>query len=187
MQFSPFHRTLFMNITKTCSIATSIIVLTSCGSSGRDVEKKSNGEFQADHGPFDSQGNYIEGWADNPPKRSYKKSTSKSTTAKKITPTKITPKKSSTTKSTSKSVPAKTTSKPKVIPKPTVKPTVKPTIKPRKIIPKSKPPVMHTVSKGDTIYGLARKYGADPNTIIKVNSIKNGMIRLGQRLVIPRK
>lgn len=165
-----FTRLTIMNIFKTCSIATSIILLTQCGTSGRVVEKKSNGEFQADHGPFDSKGNYIEGWADNPPRRTYKKSTSK------------TSKSSSTTK---KSTPSKSTSKTTTKPKTSSKSKTK--TKPKVIRPKTKPPIMHTVRKGDTVYGLARKYGADPNAIIKANSVKKGIIRIGQRLVIPRK
>ncbi len=195
MELPSFTRAKIMNLTKTCSITASVIFLTQCSSGGRDVQKKSNGEFQADHGPFDSQGNYIESWADNPPKRKYKGSTVRSRRS------------SSTTK---KSAPAKSTSKPSPRPKisPKIRPKTKstykpanrsksktkstsnpnkPTPKPKKITPKAKPPVMHTVSKGDTVYGLARKYGANPNSIIKVNRISNGRINVGQRLIIPRK
>lgn len=193
MELSASNRTVIMNILKTCSTLTSVIFLTQCSSSGRVVHEKSNGEFQADHGPFDSRGNYIESWADNPPKRSYKSSR---TTSKKTTKPSNSSSSSYKPKSTYTPAP-KPTVKPKPTttyapkttykPKPKPKVTVKPKPKPKKITPKTKPPIIHVVRKGDTVYGVARKYSANPSAIIKANNIKGGLIRLGQRLIVPRK
>lgn len=176
-------RRIIMNTFKTCSLISSIIFLTHCGSSGRVVEKKANGEYQPDHGPFDSKGNYIESWADNPPKRTYKRSSKRSSTRKSSSrtskkPTSTSKKSYRTSKSKSNRKKSSTYKKPTNTRKKST---------PKKIVPKTKPPIMHTVRKGDTVYGLARKFGASPNAIIKANNIRNGMIKIGQKLIIPRK
>lgn len=43
----------------------------------------------------------------------------------------------------------------------------------------------HTVSKGDTLYGLARRYGTSVNAIKNANGLNSDLIRLGQKLKIP--
>ncbi len=43
----------------------------------------------------------------------------------------------------------------------------------------------HTVSKGDTLYGLARRYGTSVNAIKNANGLNSDLIRLGQKLRIP--
>ncbi len=53
--------------------------------------------------------------------------------------------------------------------------------------PKPKPQaVYHTVRKGDTLYGLAKRYGTTVGKIQSANGISGSLIRLGQRLKIPR-
>jgi nucleoid-associated protein YgaU len=43
----------------------------------------------------------------------------------------------------------------------------------------------HTVTRGDTLYGLARKYGSTVSKIKSANGLSGDMIRLGQKLKIP--
>ena len=46
----------------------------------------------------------------------------------------------------------------------------------------------HTMARGDTLYGLARKYGVSVSAIQKANNItKPESIRDGVKLVIPAK
>ncbi|MGH6762926.1 MAG: peptidoglycan DD-metalloendopeptidase family protein [Phyllobacterium sp.] len=54
--------------------------------------------------------------------------------------------------------------------------------------PKATPPSAggtYTVQSGDTIHAIARKTGATTTAIKQANNIQNGVIRIGQRLVIP--
>ncbi len=164
-----------MNIIRSFPIALVMLGLSNCGSNGKTVEVKKTTGFQQNHGPFDSNGNYVENWADDAPKRKFawkkasKKKTTPKTSAPKSTAKKPTPKKTYTP--TKKTTPRKTTKKSTA----------------RKITPKTKPPVIHTVKKGDTLYGLARKYGATVSAIQKANGIKGSNIGIGKRLTIPRK
>lgn len=43
----------------------------------------------------------------------------------------------------------------------------------------------YTVVAGDTLYGVARKTGASVENIKRANGLSDGMIRIGQKLVIP--
>lgn len=46
--------------------------------------------------------------------------------------------------------------------------------------------VVHVVKKGDTLYSIARKYGTDVTTLMKVNNIKDvKSVGIGRRLDIP--
>jgi LysM repeat protein len=50
----------------------------------------------------------------------------------------------------------------------------------------SPPPTRHhTVVRGDTLTSIARKYAVDPKAIIRANGMKNEVVRLGAKLVIP--
>ena len=187
---------IIMNIIKAFHTVILLLGLSSCGSSGKTVEANKTSGFQQNHGPFDSNGNYVESWADSAPKRKYvwKKSTSKKPT--------IPPKKTTSSSSTYK--PKKTTSSSSYKPKKTYTPapavkkpytpkktyTPTPTVKkptPKKITPKAKPPIIHTVRKGDTLYGIARAYAASISDIQQVNGITNNSISIGTQLIIPRK
>lgn len=45
--------------------------------------------------------------------------------------------------------------------------------------------VTHTIQKGDTLWGLARVYGTDVNTIVNTNNLRNpNSLRIGQELLI---
>ena len=125
--------------------------------------------YNPDIGPFDENGDYVEAWADNPPKKRRK----------------------SRPEPTPEPEPAPTiSSKPTL---PVVASTPKPTYKP-KPKPKPKPPAKpksrfktHKVVKGDTLYGLGRKYGVSVSAIQKANGISGSNIRIGQSLKIPLK
>ena len=149
-------------------------MLSSCGhQSGGTIEVYETVGFQPNHGPFDNSGNYVEKWADNPPKRKY------------------------ISRNKKKSVPEKTA--PKIEYVATLEPIYTPAITPKKasppaprkstavaVKPKKKPPVTHTVRKGDTLYGLARKYGTSVSSIQRANRLKGTNIGLGKMLIIPR-
>ncbi len=183
--------------------------LSSCGSNGGAVKTPKTDGFQQSHGPFDSNGNYVEKWADSPPKRKFvtsKQPGRSITSAKPKDKVKVkeTPKKTYTppvktaytapkpvykpTKTTytapkkTYTAPKKTYTTPKkkayVAPK---KPTAK------KITPKAKAPIFHSVVKGDTLYGLSKRYGASVAAIQTANGLKGNSISLGRTLIIPRR
>lgn len=43
----------------------------------------------------------------------------------------------------------------------------------------------HTVRRGDTLWGISRKYGKSVSSIKRANNLKSDTIRSGQRLKIP--
>lgn len=132
-----------------------LILLAACG------ENRGNPDYNPAVGPFDENGNYVEAWADNPPK--YRRSRRAITSSKTHT-------------SKSKPNPAPTvTTKPKT--------TTKPKSKPVKAKPRF---IRHAVKKGDTLYGLARKYKSSVSKIQKANKLRGSNIIIGTTLVIPR-
>lgn len=143
-----------------------LLALSSCGSSSL------SGTHPTGTGPFDERGNYVEEWADSPSKwngRSVKPPKSEpqpTAVAKNDPPPAVKP-----TARTSSSTTTVTATKPKPVSKP--KPKPKPTSK------------THTVRKGDTLYGLAKRYGTTVSKIQKANGISGSTIRIGQRLRIP--
>ncbi|MDB0056832.1 LysM peptidoglycan-binding domain-containing protein [Akkermansiaceae bacterium] len=151
------------------------VTLVSCSGS------KDSG-YNPDVGPFDADGNYIEAWADNPPKRGTKlrKTNPKPTSQPK-------PKDKPTPKATPKPAPKITQPAPRPVTKPTPrpKPVVKPKPKPAPVKVKPKT-VRHVVKKGDTLYSLSRKYGTTVSKIQKANGMSGTIIRDGSTLVIPR-
>jgi len=145
------------------------LTLVSCSKSGR-----SSG-YNPDIGPFDENGNYIEAWADNPPKRGTKR---RASNPKPVTQPKLVEKTilQQTAQLTPRPAPTRVTK-----PRPVAKP--KPRPKTVKVKPKT---IRHTVKKGDTLYGLARKYGSSVSRIQRANRIRGTIIRDGSTLVIPR-
>lgn len=138
---------------------------------------KGTPSYNPNVGPFDEDGNYVEAWADNPPKRNSRRRSSPAPKPKpRVAPL---PKPNPKPRVTPKPKPKP---KPVVKPKPKPKPVVKP--KPK---PKPKPKVIrHTVKKGDTLYGLSRRYGTSVSAIQKANGIKGTTIGIGKVLVIPK-
>lgn len=137
-------------------------------------------------GPFDEDGNYIEAWADNPPKRRGGWFTNKKQKEEpeppKVTEPAPQPRQVYNKPRTESRPKPKTTSRPKTTSKPKAQPKPKPT--PVKTKPKTR---RHTVKKGDTLYGLSRKYGVSVSAIQKANKLSGSNIRLGASLVIPGK
>ena len=136
-----------------------VVGLTSCS-------KNKTPRYNPNIGPFDEDGNYIEEWADNPPKRGTRLRRSEPAPAPKPAP--------------------RTTEAPKPVykPAPKPKPVYKPAPKPK---PKPKPTtIRHTVKKGDTLYSLARKYGTTISKIQKANGLRGTTIQAGKSYVIPR-
>jgi hypothetical protein len=126
-------------------------------------------------GPFDANGNYREDWADDPSK--WRRPGSRDdlpTIAKNEQPppnaNPLPPNRSSTPKVTTPR------------PEPTV---VKTTPKPK---PKPKPKVTrYTVKKGDTLSGIASRYGSSVTLLRKANGISGSLIRPGQSLIVPKR
>ena len=164
-------------------------------------DKNASG-YNPEVGPFDENGNYVEAWADNPPKRSSWRKSSTSSKPKTAVPSKKDPEvaptppvsrptpavvKVSTPRPAPRPEPkpvAKPAPKPK--PKPVVKPTPKPKPKPAPV--KAKPAFKyHTVAKGETLYSLAQKYKVTVRGIQQANSISGTNIRIGQSIKIPVK
>lgn len=146
------------------SILVAIPLLTQCGG------VSSAPQTQTVTGPFDSRGNYIEDWVDQPDKWYRPPAPGTNTKSKAVAQRLPEP-----------HVPLVETSSPPEIVK--TSPT---TIKPK---PKPKPQpsfVRHTVKRGDTLSGLARRYKTTISKIQAANGIRGSVIRLGQTLKIPR-
>ena len=44
----------------------------------------------------------------------------------------------------------------------------------------------HTVKSGETLFSIARHYGSTPDKIKKANGLSSDVIRVGQKLTIPK-
>lgn len=91
------------------------------------------------------------------------------------------PKTSSSSSGSSSSSKSKTTAS---------KPKPKPTVAKAKPKPKAKPQpssISYTVKKGDTLYGLANRYGTSVAAIKKASGLSSDSLRDGRTLKIPRK
>jgi LysM repeat protein len=120
---------------------------------------KSRTTYNPEMGPFDEDGNYIEAWADNPPKPGLVLSSRDPKPAPRIAST------------------------PKPVYKPTPAPAARPKPKPVVVKPKR---IRHSVRKGDTLWGLARKYGTTVTKIKKANGLRSDVIRVGKTYLIPK-
>lgn len=123
-------------------------------------------------GPFDSRGNYIEEWADQPdrwfkPPAPSDKPKQKPVFAKKDTPP-----------------PQKPPEIAVVEPRPEV---TQPKPRPVVVKPKPKPKVVkYTVKKGDNLSRIASRNGVGLSALRRANGISGDLIRPGQVLTIPR-
>lgn len=135
-------------------------------------------------GPFDSQGNYREDWADDPTKWRRPGSRQKPVddlpvvAANERPPNNATPLPPSrpTTSSNTASSPAQTTVKPKPV---AVKPKPKPKPQPSY--------VRYTVKKGDTLSAIASRNGSTVSGIQRASGISGTLIRPGQVLKVPKR
>jgi len=122
-----------------------------------------SGENPVGTGPFDSRGNYIEAWADNPAKWRGGD--------RKPTPTRPTAT-ASNQRPTQQARPTQTAqNRPAATPRPT---------------PKPKPQVRrYTVKRGDTLSAIARRHNTTVAGLRRANGISGDLIRPGQVLRIP--
>jgi LysM repeat protein len=139
-------------------------------------------------GPFDDQGRYREDWADDPTKWRRPGSRQKPVDDLPVIAANERPPADSTPLPPSRpsTKPANTTSKPvqdTIKPKPVV--VSKPKPKPK---PKPQPTVTrYTVKKGDTLSGIASRYGSSVSGIQRANGISGSLIRPGQVLKVPKR
>lgn len=176
--------------------------LTSCGSGGGSgfiSENKSIRGYNPGVGPFDSNGNYVERWADDKRKgrwwRKGKSSRSSAVAETEPDPTPTLPislpPKAPAIAAAKPSPPIASYTPPqypspnytKPSPKRVVKQQPKPTIK---ATPKRKPPIRYTVRQGDTLWSLSRKYNTSVATIQTANGLKNNTLKIGSILLIPQ-
>ncbi|MCX8239164.1 MAG: LysM peptidoglycan-binding domain-containing protein [Akkermansiaceae bacterium] len=137
------------------------VVFVGCSRSGREPY------YNPEVGPFDEDGNYVEAWADNPPKRV--------ASIRKTQPTQ-------NPRPVAKPRPVTTA---KVTPKPRPRPVVKPKPRPKPVVAKRKS-IKHMIKKGDTLWGLSRRYGVSVTAIQKANRISGTNIRAGKTILIPK-
>lgn len=139
-------------------------------------------------GPFDSDGNYREDWADDPAKWRKPGSRKKPVddlpviAANECPPansTPLPPARTSTTKPTTTK--PTTTVQPPVKPKPVVAAKPKPKPKPQPTV------VRYTVKKGDTLSGIASRHGSSVSGIQRASGISGTLIRPGQVLKVPKR
>lgn len=154
-----------------------VLLFNSCANQGSTA-----GDDPLGTGPFDAQGNYREEWADDPTK--WRRPGSRQTppddlpavAANELPPANATPlpatgssspKPGSSRPSTSSSPKPLVSSKPKPKPKPTA--------------------ITYTVKKGDTLSGIASRYGSTVSKIRSANGISGSLIRPGQKLKLPKR
>lgn len=165
------------------------MLLVSCGGGGGGgpiTENRSVRGYNPGVGPFDNQGNYVERWANDKSKGNWWR---KSIVHEQVTPTTASGKPAvvaavAAPKPTTRpaaSSPKPTPAKPAVAATPTSKPAVAITAK-----PKNKPPLRHTIKKGDTLWGLSRKYNTTVTAIQRANGLKGSNLKIGRTLLIPR-
>lgn len=152
-------------------------------------------------GPFDSHGNYREEWADDPSK--WRKPGSRQQAPaddlpviarNEQPPPNATPLAAgSSTKPKPTPAPVKTTastSRPKPSSSATTAQKPKPVVVKAKPKPKPKPKPQSTryvVKKGDTLSGIASRYGSSVSKIRSANGISGSLIRPGQKLIVPKR
>lgn len=182
-------------------------LFSSCGSGG-------GGLADTGYGPFDSRGNYVEAWADNPSKwnrRSMPKDSSPvedpapvllasndsppsnltpistSTSAREVEVSRMKPSSSS-----SRSTVAKTTTKPKststasTSSKPKSSSSVAKTSSKSKAVAAKPKSSRVVVKKGDTLSGLAARHSSSVSAIQRANGMRDTKLAIGRSLVIPR-
>ncbi len=170
------------------------MLLAGCGGGGGVVsENHTNRGYNPGVGPFDSRGNYVERWANDKSKgRWWRKGRVTGTSGVAAAEPKrepappviasntITPPRPAVRQSVRPTPPVRTQ---RITPAPKPKPKPRRTVKAK---PKRKPPIRHTVKKGDTLWALSRKYKTSVGAIQRANSLKGTNLKIGRRLLIPR-
>ncbi len=192
---------IIVSITIICGGAT----LSNCGNEySETIEVVRKPGYQQSHGPFDSNGKYIESWADKPPRRIFVNRRGESKSSKPSKP---------------KTLPNPPTPQPNYAPQPQrlpqytppssrslnnsnrtspsrIQPTIPPVAshrnpqtsapQPQVIRPRAQAPISHRVTSSDTLYSLSRYYGVSISSIQRANGIRGTTIVTGSTILIPR-
>jgi LysM repeat protein len=176
---APNTMKLQIRLPLSCALA---LMLGACANQNQLAENDPYGT-----GPFDSEGNYVEKWADDPTKWRKPGSRQKPVddlpviAANERPPanaTPLPPARSTTRPTTTTTRPTQPAVKPKPVasaPKPKPKPKPQPTV------------VRYTVKKGDTLSGIASRYGSSVSGIQRASGISGTLIRPGQVLKVPKR
>jgi LysM repeat protein len=179
------------------------VLLSSCGNNGSTAANNPYGT-----GPFDSRGNYVEEWADNPskwkrggggvpskPGESLVINDEPPANSIPIPTPENTPQPGQIRSTTvvSKPTPITTARRATTSPSPTKsKPSTAATSKPKpktvaaKPKPKSPATSRYTIKKGDTLSAIAARNRTSVAALQRANGIKGSLIQPGKTLVIPK-
>ena len=153
------------------------IWLVAC-SGGRNISSAT--AYNPGYGPFDQNGNYVEAWADKPARQhAWKSKLSPPESASGPVPPVVV----SRNKPAAKPPTLLASQAPPSRPGPELQPQPPRPAPPK---PAPSPTIRHTVVKGDTLYSLGRRYGTSVGAIQRANGIRGTIIRIGQKLKIPR-
>jgi LysM repeat protein len=180
------------------------VLLTGCGSTGGGAQAPGTG-------PFDSRGNYVEAWADNPAKwrkpgsaaplgqasdsvpeiaRIEQPPMNSNPLASSASPTIISKPVPAPRVDTLAPVPTRTKPKVTAASQVVAKPRVVSKPKPKVVSkPKVKPkpaPKRYVVKSGDSLSAIASRNGTSVSALQRANGVKGTLIRPGQSLVIPK-
>jgi len=174
------------------------VLLTGCGTSN-------SGGHVAGTGPFDSRGNYVEAWADNPAKwRKPGSAPAATASVAEIARNEQPPMNSNPLASSVvpvvkvKPVPKVDSLAPLVVkrkPQPREQARVVKTVVKPKVVSKPKPKVAvkvkpatkrYVVKSGDSLSAIASRNGISVSALQRANGIKGTIIRPGQALTIPK-
>ena len=164
-----------------------VMIMSSCGDGGGFVaENRSNRGYNPGVGPFDSRGNYVERWADDPRKgRWWRKGTVSGNeavaSASPLTlPQAVRDISPRPSVQTAQINPNPTGPTPKIATAPA---RPKPVVKAQ---PKRKAPIRYTIKKGDTLWSISRKYKTTVSAIQRANGLRGTHLKIGRSLIIPR-
>ena len=144
-------------------IPTAILVLVAASCN----QMRYAGDHPTGTGPFDSRGNYIEAWADNPAK--WRGGDRKPTPARTTTPSRPTQTATASTPRPTQTAQTRPAATPQPRPQPRPQPQVR----------------RYTVKRGDTLSAIARRHSTTVAGLRRANGISGDLIRPGQVLRIP--
>ena len=170
------HMKLLARLPLCCAF---VLILGSCANNDPLVGNDPYGT-----GPFDSEGNYVERWADDPTKWRRPGSHKKPSDDLPVIAANERPPENATPLPPSR--PTAT--------RPTASKPAQETIKPKPVVSKPKPKpkpqssyVRYTVKKGDTLGAIAARHGSSVSGIQRASGISGTLIRPGQVLKVPKR